>query len=71
MLTVMQLEDRWWLTAPLVLQCYCCVMLFFCGLSVCLNLKSLEKVSAFIEYLELKIPSASPIGAEHRLNSEM
>lgn len=70
-LTVMQPEDRWRLTAPLVLQCCCCVMLFFCGLSVCLNLKSLEKVSAFIEYLELKIPSASPIRAEHRLNSEM
>lgn len=23
------LEDRWWLTAPLVLQRYCCVMRFF------------------------------------------
>lgn len=40
-----RLEDRWRLTAPLVLQRYCCVMLFCCGvgLSVCLNLKSLEK----------------------------
>ena len=39
------LRDRWWLTAPLALQCYCCVMLFCCGVgvSVCLNLKSLEK----------------------------
>lgn len=30
------LEDRWWLTAPLVLQCYCCVMRFFSVVLACL-----------------------------------
>lgn len=68
-----RLEDGWWLTAPLVLQYDCCVRLIFlpCRL-VCLSqFKISREVSAFIEYLVVKIPSVSPIRAQHRLNGEM
>ncbi len=49
----------------------CHAILLWCWL-VCLSqFKISGEGSAFIEYLELKIPPASPIRAEKRLNSEM
>lgn len=49
----------------------CHAILLWCWL-VCLSqFKTSGEVSAFIEYLELKIPFASPITARNRLNGEM
>lgn len=74
MLTVMpagRLEDGWWPTAPLgvagLLLCHAIFVLLIC-LS---QFKRSGEAAAFAKYLELKIPSTSPIRAEHRLKSEM
>lgn len=49
-----------------------CHAILPCCWLVCLSqFKTSREVSAFIEYLELKIPSASPIRAGYRLNSEI
>lgn len=49
-----------------------CHATFLCCLLVCLpQFKTSGEVSAFIKYLELKIPSTSPIRAEQGLKSEM
>lgn len=58
-------------TLGIALLLLCHAISLWCWL-VCLSqFKISGEECAFIEYLELKIPSASPIRAENRLNSEM
>lgn len=65
-------DARWaaggWMVADSTPRCCCVMLLFVCCLS---QFKSSGEVAAFAKYLELKIPSTSPIGAEHRLKTEM